>query len=119
MGLPELPGDFNHATFESVTVGPRRELTLELSPLVWVGNRGYHNAVVSVHLGGIVNFEQVKALFDENHHRRSELAYLRYDPNLVSKSGSIHLQLEFERVEAGTMIQCSHLTVTIAESRTD
>lgn len=113
--LPELTDDFNHALFKSVILGPRRELTLELSPLIWIGNRGYHNSVVTVHLGGIINFEQVKALFDRNYHKRSELAYLRYDRQQASKSGSIHLELEFERVEAGIAVQCSDLTVTDAE----
>lgn len=34
--LPELPHDFNHAIFESVVFGPRRELTLKLNPPVWI-----------------------------------------------------------------------------------
>ena len=115
IGLPELPSDFNHALFESVAFGPRREMTLKLNPLVWVGNRGLYGPAVTVRFGGIVNFEEVKALFAANHHKRSELGWLRYDTSQTSKPGDLYLHIEFERVEARIVIQCHSLTVTEPE----
>ncbi len=96
--LPELPHDFNHAIFENVILGPRRELTLKLNPLVWIGHRGYHAPAVTVRFGGIVNF--------------AEVGWLRYDTKQTSQPDDLYLRLEFERVEAHIVIHCHSLTVT-------
>ena len=110
--MPELPHDFNHATFEGVVLGPRRELTLKLNPLVWVGHRGHHASAVTVRFGGIVNFAEVEALFALNYQEQSELGWLRYDAMQASKPSDLYLRLEFERVEAHIVIHCRSLTVT-------
>jgi len=119
-GLPQIPDHFfNHALFKCVSLGPRRELTLELNPLIWVGHRGHHRPAVIVRFGGIINFEEVKALFEANHHKRSELGWLDYDKLHASKPGDLYLHLEFERVEARVVIHCHSLTITEPEPDTE
>ncbi len=116
---PELSHDFNHALFEAVILGSRRELTLKLSPLVWVGYRGHHAPAVTVRFGGIVNFAEVETLFKLNHQEHSELGWLRYDTKQPSKLGELYLHIEFERVEARIVIHCSSLTFTEPEPDTE
>ncbi len=119
-GLPQLPDHFfNHALFEGVSFGPRRELTLGLKPLIWAGHQGHHDPAVMVRFGGIVNFEEVKALFDANPHKRSELGWLDYDKHHASKPGDLYLHLEFERVTARVVVHCSSLTITEPEPDTE
>ena len=110
--LPQLPDHhFNHAIFDSVVLGPRRELTLGLRPLVWAGHQGHHGPAVTVRFGGIVNIEEVKALFEASHHEHSELSHLDYDKQYASKPGDLYLRIEFERVEAQIVIHCHSLTI--------
>ena len=94
IGLPALP-DFSHANVISVTLGPRRAVTLKLSPLLWVGDQGHYGPPFTVRLGGIVNFDEVSELFAANHHKRSELAWLRYaraaSPNRASSTLTLFL----------------------------
>lgn len=118
VGLPELPTDFNHARFEGVALGPRRELTLKLSPLVWVGSQGHHAPAMIVRFGGIVNFEEVKAFFSAGHHERSELGWLGHNKQQISKPGDLYLHLEMERVDARTVIHCHSLTFAEPEPHT-
>ena len=110
IGLPALP-DFSHANIESVTVGPRRAITMEISPLIWVRDQGHYGPPFTVRLGGIVNFDEVSELFAANHHKRSELAWLRYAMAYISKPGEQYLDLIFERVEARIVIHCQRVTV--------
>ncbi len=110
-GLPELL-DFMDAGIEDVILGPRSEMTLVLSPLIWVGGHGHHGSPLHVRFGGIFNYAEVEAGIAEGHHLRSEIGYLRYGINHNSKPGDIHVHLEFERVEARIMIHCRRLTVT-------
>ena len=111
VGLSELP-DFGHADFEGVVLGPRRALTLTLVPLIWIGNQGLPGPAVTVRIGGIVNFEEVEALFAAGHHKRSELGWLNYDEENASKPHDLYLRLAFERVDSQVVIHCHSLTIT-------
>jgi hypothetical protein len=65
MDLPQFKYDFSHARINDVTVGPRREATLFIAPLVWEGPNGRYGEVVRVRFGGIRNFEEVSTFFAE------------------------------------------------------
>lgn len=109
--LPSLVHDFSHASINGVTVGPRREVTLTISPLVWMGHNGRYATAVPVRFGGIENFAEVSAFFAGSPHERSELACLRYDERRRSKPGCLFFELVFERIDARLVIQCSSLQV--------
>jgi hypothetical protein len=111
MVLPSLQHDFDHARIDDVIVGPRREITVAIAPLVWDGPNGHHSETVRVRFGGIKNFAEVAAFFAAAPHKQSELAWLRYADGRRSKPGCLFFQLVFERIEARLVIQCSSLQV--------
>ncbi len=115
MTLPALPYNFNHASIEGVVVGPRREVTLMVSPLVWKGQQGFHIPAVPVRFGGIVNFEQVSAFFAISSHNHTDLAWIRYDRSQHSKPESLFIELVYERLDAQVVIHCRSVSVTTAE----
>ncbi len=108
--LPPLP-DFSDAILEGVSIGPRRAVTLELTPLVWVGSQGHYGLPITVRLGGIVGLEEVAAFFAK-HQLPADIAGLSYATGHVSKPNAQFLELIFERVEAQIVIQCHSVTVT-------
>ena len=108
--MPPLP-DFSHAVLENVTVGPRRAVTLTLTPLLWVGTAGLRDQTVTVRLGGVANLE-VAATFFAVQHVPAELAKLRYAAWHTSRPGDLFIELIFERVEAQLMLQCHSITMT-------
>jgi hypothetical protein len=91
MELPSLVHDFSDARIDAVVIGPRRELTLSITPLVWDGPNGRCGEPVRV---------------------RSELAWLRYAEGRRSKPGCLFFELVFERVDARLVIQCSSLQMS-------
>jgi hypothetical protein len=113
--LPSLIHDFSHAHIRSVSVGPRREVTLAVSPLVWEGHNGRLTDPVPVRFGGVENFAEVSAFFAAGPHERSELAWLRYAVGRRSKPGCLFFELVFERIDARLVIRCSSLQVGPSE----
>ncbi len=112
MELPVLPYDFCHAFIEEVRIGPRHEVTITISPLVWSNHQGHHIAAVPVRFGGIINFEEVSAFFEIPRHSHTDLARLQYDLNQQSKPGSLFFELIYERVDANIVIHCRNFSVT-------
>ena len=110
-GLPELPGRHGDI-LESVAFGPRREMMLSIKPLMHAGNGGYYGLATTVRFGGIVNFDEVQALFKPKYCGESELNGIEYDQKQFSKSGDLHLLLSFERISVIIAIHCASLTVT-------
>jgi hypothetical protein len=115
MELPSLGHDFSHARIDAVVVGPRREVTLSIAPLVWDGPNGRHGEPVRVRFGGIENVAQVSAFFAAAPHERSELAWLRCAEGRRSKPGCLFFELVFERIDARLVIQCSSLQMSSPE----
>ena len=115
MEVPVLPYDFDHAIIQDIVVGPRREATLTISPLVWQNQRGYYIAGVEISFGGIVNFEEVSAFFAMSYHNHTDLAWLRYDKGQQSKPDNLFFELVYERIEAQIIIHCRNMSLTPAE----
>ena len=111
MELASLTSDFNHASIQNVTIGPRREVMLEIAPLVWNGSRGRYADGVRVRFGGIENFAEVSAFFAADPHKQSELAELSYADGRKSKPGRLFVELVFERIDARLVVQCSSVQV--------
>ena len=109
--LPSLVHDFSHARIDSVSVGPRRSVTMAIAPLVWDGHNGRYGEAVSVRFGGIENFAEVSAFFAASP-EQSELAWLRYTECPKSKPGCLFFELVFERIDARLVIQCSSLQLS-------
>ena len=107
--VPSLVHDFSHAHIGRVSVGPRREVTLSVSPLVWEGRTGQLADPVQLRFGGIANFVEVSAFFASSPQERSELSWLRYAEGRRSKPGCLFFELVFERIDARLVIQCSSL----------
>ncbi|RPJ87505.1 MAG: hypothetical protein EHM18_00815 [Acidobacteria bacterium] len=114
--LPELVHDFRHARVEDVTIGPKREVSLAVTPLIWEGHNARDAEMVTVRFGAILNFAEVSAFLKTGPHLHSELAWLRYADGTVSKPGSLYIELGFERIDARMVIQCSSLRVRTAAS---
>ena len=108
--LPPLVHDFSHACIEQVVVGPRREVTLSIAPLLWNGRKGKYARAVAVRFGGIENFAEVSAFFADAFYKGFELAWLRYAEEQHSKLGHL-FDLMFERADAHLIVQCSSLRV--------
>ncbi len=109
--LPSLVHDFSHAHIRGVSVGPRREVTLSVSPMVWDGHKGRHAEPVPVRFGAIENFAEVSAFFSAGPHEWSELAWLRYAVERVSKPGCLYFELLFERIDARLVVHCGSLQI--------
>ena len=103
--------DFAHAFVDDVMLGPRRELTLIVRPLIWTGSKGSYGEPVRVRFGGIFDFEEVQTFFADAPHKGSELAWLRYAETTASKPGHLFFDLVFERIEARIGIACGSLTI--------
>ena len=111
MELPPFENNFNHSVIRELSTGPRREATLLLHPLVWVGDQGHFGYAIRVRFGGITNVDEVNALFATYLQVGGELAWICYDRSRVSKPGCLFFHLECERVEAGVTIQCCNIDV--------
>ncbi len=110
--LPSLLDNFCHAGIDEAVFGPRREVTLIICPLIWIGNQGSYGSSLSVRFGGIRNLEEVKATFTPQNIKRSELAYIHYDDAYPSKPGDLYISAVFERISASVTIHFSHVTVS-------
>lgn len=110
--LPVLPDNFAHAYLNTVSVGPRREVTLEVMPLVWQGSSGHRGEAVRVRFGGVENLAEVTAFFAANGHCPGELAWLMYSTALKSQPGCLYFELMYERIDARLVVQCSSLQMS-------
>ena len=102
--LPSLLDNFCHAGIEEAIFGPRRELLLILRPLIWVGNQASYSSYMNLRFGGIHNAEEVKSAFTPQNVKRSELAYIRYDNEHLSKPGDLYIEAVFERISVSVTI---------------
>jgi hypothetical protein len=110
MNLPPLIYDFSHAMIDGVHLGPRRELTLDLAPLMWEGPHGRPLEGVHIRFGAIENFDEVTEAFATAPHERSELAWLRYADG--ARPGRLLVELMFERIDLRLVIRCRNLQVS-------
>ena len=96
-------------------IGPRRELMFALRALRFEGSQGRYDNPITARFGGIANMDEVKSFFADSPQSQSELAFLRYNGEPVSRPGRIFIELAFERIEARLIIQCAHFTITDEE----
>ena len=113
--LPELPNRHGDI-LENLIFGPRREMTVQIKPLMWAGNNGFYGPAILVRFGGIVNYEEVQETFKPRYCKESELNAVEYDQERYSKPGDLHLLLSFERIDVVIAIHCSSLMVTEPET---
>ncbi len=116
--LPELPGRHGDI-LEGVAFGPRREMIVEIKPLLWAGSRGFYGPAITVRFGGIVNYKEVQETFKPRYCKWSELNRIEYDEEQFSKPGDLHLLLSFERIDVVIVIHCSSLTITEPQPDTE
>ena len=117
MELPALVYDYNDARIESFTVGPRREITLNISVVSWKGSKGRYATPTPIRFGGIKNFDEVVAFFRARPFERSELQSLRYSKDHKSKPGHLFIAIAFERNDSRIVILCSNLNVAGSRPR--
>ena len=91
---------------------------MKISPLLWAGNQGYYGPATAVRFGGIVNYDEVQAAFKPRYFKETELNGIEYDEKQLSKPGSLHLLLSFERIDVIVAIHCSRLIIMEAEPET-
>lgn len=103
--------NFDHSLIEGIEFGPRREVKLVISPLVWDGSNDRHAESIQVRFGGIENFDEMVALFNAIPPEKSELAWMRFSDNLLSKPGRLFIELAFERIDAHFLVRCSSMQV--------
>jgi hypothetical protein len=116
--LPSLEHDYAHAGIESVSFGPRREISLVVVPLIQRGMNLERGAAAEIRFGGIANLSQVEAFFADRPQKRSELADLRYADEPRSKPERLFFELIFERIDARLVIECRNVQVNDAASAT-
>jgi hypothetical protein len=116
MTLPSLVYDYTHARIERCDFGPRREVTLTLSVLLWNGPKGNYLEGVRVRFGGIENFEEVSTFFAAAPHPKTELSCLRYAANPPSRPGHLNIEIALERVEVSTVVRCGSVQVSAPEA---
>ena len=100
--------DYNGAVIQSAEFGPRHELTLRFSirPTGNTATDGTETQEVSVHFGGIVNYEEVVRAFKvANVHET--LHYMRDTPG--SKPTRRLVDIEFDRSEQRIRVNASHV----------
>lgn len=116
MELPSLTHDYNGALIEAVTVGPRRELTLNVAILSWYGSSGRHDLRIQIRFGGVTNLEQAAEFFRLSTPQKSELAYLRYSAVKASKPGHLFIEVAMERIEAAICVSCANVSIRPASA---
>ena len=120
MNLPEIPYPFYGAQITDVSIGPRQEITLAIELWPQVGDRLQDifrqgdGLKISVHFGGIHDFEAVKSFWTKwqanpNH---PGLHYLRYAQDKPSKPGSLFFEIEFDSTGDYLALHCRHITIT-------
>jgi hypothetical protein len=123
MGLPDSAkygefGSFHEGLVVDLKTGPRREVILTVE----VPHRGIVNhEQVCVRLGGIVNFEVVKGVFDRitrvarAPNGLPELQYLGYARDRSSRWGNLYVDILFDDWRQ-VQIRCSHIEVAITDA---
>ncbi len=114
--IADAYGNFADATVEEVRVGPRREVTLIVSPLVWRGSQSEEGPPVAVRFGGIEEFPRVAEQFRRLPALESDIGYLGADRG-GGKPGRYRLRFEAERRDYAFTFRCSSVTVTRAGER--
>jgi hypothetical protein len=109
--LPNFPNEFRNALITDVTLGPRREVTFQVEPLVWVGPNGEYGAPIQVRCGAITNWDIVQSFFTSERRLPWEIAWLRYAKEPLSKPDAIFIEIQSEREDSHLMIECRHVTV--------
>lgn len=117
--LPDLRYDFDHALITGADFGPRRDVTVTVQLLEWIGNRGSYGPERRIHVGGIVNFDGVQLFFTKQFKgkrpkgmRRSfDIAWLQYAKSPPSKPGHLFVEIVCERTDGKVVMQCSHIHV--------
>jgi len=110
MELPDLKYEYSHCVINSVKIGPRREITLSIQILEWIGQSGQLSSAKPLRFGGIVNFDEVKDFFSQN--LPLDLAYLRYSNSHHSKPNNLFVELHSERTADKLIIQCSSIQIS-------
>lgn len=105
--MTPMPADFRHAQLDRVELGPRREATFFLRPLVWNGPNGKLGDELGIRLGGIENFEEVQSFVTQLSTHPTELA--RFDYGKLTKPHSIQIELLLERTDAVIFIKCRNV----------
>jgi hypothetical protein len=113
MTIHEIPYQFHDALLEDFQVGPRREITLKISlyPIFYSGG-----PTVSVHFGGITNFDTVQAYFRKFEKPTPEIGFdridtLNYDTKYKSTENKLFFYLQLSG-EGSLKIHCSNFTVS-------
>ena len=106
-------GNFQDAAIEEVIVGPRREVTLRLRPMLWEGARGKHGPALVVRFGGIREFERVADRFRQIPSLQSELGFLGPDQSSSPRSPArLAFRFEAERREFAFGFSCKSVSIT-------
>lgn len=104
--------NFRDAQVLDVSVGPRREVTLVISPLEWRGSRGDLADTVAVRFGAIEDFERVAGNFREIPSLQSEIGFLGVDHGVDCENGDCHgFRFEAERRDFEFRFCCSTVSI--------
>lgn len=110
--IREVYQNFNDALVEEVCVGPRREVTVIVRPLVWHGSQGDYGPPVTIRFGGIQDFRDVAARFQTLPSLDSEIGFLGPDPDSAGgKRGVHHFKFASERRDFELRFRCSNVTI--------
>ena len=110
--------NFNHAFLNEVLVGPRREVTLIVSPLVWHGSQGKYEAAIAIRFGGVQDFRDVAIQFQKLSSLESEIGFLGPDPDSMGgKVGVHHFKFVSERRDFEFTFRCSNVRIENAKAR--
>ena len=110
--------NFGDALVESVSVGPRQEVTLIVSPLDWSGGEGRYGQPVRIRFGGIQDFSRVATLFLEIPSLESEIGFLGLDSDSGGAKAEAHaFKFVSERRTFEFSFACSKVTLAEAEHR--
>jgi hypothetical protein len=112
MVLPKLPYNFHDAGVASITIGPRREVTLVVA-LDDPTHPPHHR--VYIRFGGITNFSEVATFLEQVPSPREQDAYraridrLDYDPHEQSGQHNLVFQLSLDMV-GEVRIRCRNVS---------
>ena len=118
MMLPKLPYNFHDAGVASITMGPRREVTLIVA-LDDPAHPPRHG--IYIRFGGITNFSEVATFLEQVPFPREHDAYrarinvLDYDPYEESRQHNLVFQLELDMV-GQVRIRCRNVSTGSASS---
>jgi hypothetical protein len=113
MTVPDLLKQYNffsHAWLDKAETGPRHELILWVCPFEWgLSGGGWADERTRIRFGGIANFEEVQIFFSQV--PEEQLAWIRLNPNKVSKLNNLFYTVAFERTGIMALVHCKNITV--------